>query len=381
MRKVPPTIVIALALLAAEKLLHVGAVLTSDGDLRSMLWFYDLSAGLTFTIMPLFIAGMLALRQRTAAIAFAVVTALIALRMGLMTDPERFMKHSVVDALSYANVAAQLVAYGSLAHAVWARRPGLAICAIAAAIMASPPPYLWDAIYGVFGTTYRSAMLVPVALQVPRLAIMALLSIELGRDAEDRPIMTADGLRHAARALCVCSALAAVVSIPAIHLPFLLTAFAGASLGWVAFGLLRAASSRAHRWHLSAAATAILWCASLQLTMLPQSYLRHALSAPHAISFLALVAAAVFVTLAARSVVDKMHVQAKGFGAVIMFVTALAIQLFLVPQSQTERSMIALEVLTGFAVALGAWMLSWLCKLTAQRFESSDSPLPAARVV
>jgi hypothetical protein len=202
MRKVPPAIVIALALLAAEKLLDVVAVMTSDGDLRSMLWFYELSAGLTFTIMPLYIAGMLELRQRTAAFAFAAVTALIAVRVGFMLDPDRFMKQSVLDVLSYANLAAQLVAYGSLAHAVWARRPGLAICAIAAAMVAGPTPYLWDAIYGYFGTTFRSSMLVPVALDTLQLVVMALLSLELARDAEDRPIVAADGLRHAAHAFC-----------------------------------------------------------------------------------------------------------------------------------------------------------------------------------
>ena len=76
-----------------------------------------------------------------------------------------------------------------------------------------------------------------------------------------------------------------------------------------------------------------------------------------------------------------MQLQAKGFGASMMFVTALAITMFLVPQSQSERSMIALDVLTGFAIALGAWMLSWLCKLAAERLECADPELPAARVI
>ena len=378
MRRVPPTILIALVLLGVRALSNIALIAAGDGRPYFPSWYVAIMLGLSYTVMPLLVAGMVELRQRVAALGFGLVVALfVAQTLCLETDK---MTPSVREAFNFAFLGAHLVAMGSLASAVWGRRPVLAIAAVAAAILSVPPPGLSKIIFSA-ADSFRGFSLIQVGLHVPELVVLFLLSLELARDSESRPLVVADGLRHATRALCVWSAVAALAGIRAIHQPFGLTALAAGSLGWCAFGLLRAASSPLHRWLVSLAATAILWCMSLQITALPDLYRRAYVPEPSVMFFVMLIAAAVFITLAAKNVVDKMQLQAKGIGAIMMFVTALAMMLFLVPQSQSERSMVALGVLTGFVVALGAWMLSWLCKLTAKRLDSSDVELPSARVV
>lgn len=381
MRRVPPAIIIAIAVIGLRALLEVGLVATAGGRPPFTPWFFAISAGATYTVMPLLVAGTLELRQRGAAAGFAAVAILIAVQMRLIVDTELFLKPVVREVLGFGLLAGHLIAMGSLAMSVWTRRPGLAVCAIAAAILTVPPPALAHLMYAVVPSTYLSFSLLGFALRMPELVVLLLLSIELARDSEPRPVVVANGLRQAARALCLFSAVAALAGIPAMRQPFVLAAAAAGSLGWCAFGLLRAARSPASRWFVAAAAAAILWCMSMLLSSL--LHLDRGAEVPDrsVMMMFMLIAAAAFISIAVSSVVDKMQLQAKGVGSIVMFVTALAIGVLLVPQSQSERSMIALDVLTGFVVALGAWMLSWLCRLAAQRLERSDGDLPAARVV
>jgi hypothetical protein len=375
MRKLPPAIVIAVALIAVHMLASIS--LAGDSWRTFPAWYWALGAGLSYTVLPLFVVGMLELRQRGAAVGFAAVVVLGAVQVLVLDDSELLMKPAVRHAMNAGFLAGHLVAMGFLARAVWMRRPILALAAIACAVLVSPPEPLAKLIYSAFAPAAENFNLVQVAMRLPQLIVMVLLSIDLACESEPRPVVVADGFRHASRALCVFSAIAALAGIEALGHRFLLIAFMAGSLAWCAYGFLRAARAPMQRWFVTAAGTAVLWCMSLQVSSLPHGPGHHDMVT----MIFMLVCAAGFVTRATASVVDKMHLQAKGFGAGMMFVTALAIQMFLVPQSQSERSMIALDVLTGFAIALGAWMLSWLCKLAAQRLESSDTTLPAARVV
>jgi hypothetical protein len=379
MRRVPPTILIALALMGVRALSSVVLIVSSDGRPWFPAWYLAITTGLSFTVMPLLVAGMLELRQRVAALGFVLVIALVVAQTWFL-QRDMALKPAVREAYNYAVLGAHLVAMGALASAVWTRRPVLAIGAIGAAILSVPPPALAKIFFSTVDS-YRGFSAIQVGLHIPQLVVLLLLSLELARDPEPRPVIAADGLRHATRALCLFSLAAALAGIRVLYQPFIVTALGSAALAYAAFGLLRAARSPVDRWLVSGAATAMLWCLSLQVSELPDLYGREFMPEQSPMMFVMLVAAATFVTLATKGTVDKMQLQAKGIGAIMMFVTALAIAMFLVPQSQSMRSMNALNVLTGFVVALGAWMLSWLCKLAAERIESSDTSLPAARVV
>lgn len=379
MRRVPPAIVLALALWLGFALVRLVVLLTADVYYHAFPpWSLALGAGFRFTAPALLLAGMLELRQRPAAIGVVAMIVLECVWLVLPFDVWREPMHR--ELMAYATLAAQLVVMGSLAASVWMRRPGLAVCAIASAILVAPPPPLATLVFGLAGSNYIGGELLELALQLPVYVVLLLLSIELARDSESRPIVVTSGLRHSARALCVYSAVAALAGIRVLDQRLMLTALAAAALGWCAFGLLRAARTPLTRWFTTASAAAVLWCTSLELSSLQRIY-AHTEGRDMTVEIsLLCVAAAAFMTIALANIVDKIQLQAKGVGAVMMFVTALAIALFLVPQSQSERSLIALDVLTGFVTALGAWMLSWLCRLGAEKLERTDE-LPVARVV
>lgn len=378
MRRLPPPLLLALALALVMSAISIASFMSDADPPASPSWLLPVIIGMHFTVAPLFIAGMLEMRQRVAAIGFAAIFALHVGQTIVVLDLELWRRlHEVT---GYGYLAAHLVVMGSLAVAVWKRRPGLAVLAIASAVLTVPPAGLEKLMWNAAGS-FRNIMVLEMAARIPELVVLFVVSLELARESEPSPVVAADGLRHASRALCVFSAVAAVAGIRAIHQPVLLTALAAGSLGWCAFGLLRAARSPLHRWLVTFGAAAILRCASPLIAALPHVYRHDAMPEGSAMPIVMLVAVAVLLTIAMKQTVDKMQLQAKGIGSIMMFVTALAIALFLVPQSQSERSMIALGVLTGFVTALGAWMLSWLCKLAAERFERSDSELPAARVL
>lgn len=373
MRRVPPAIVIAVVLLLVWM---ASSIALASRDWRAFPnWYWALGRGLAYSVTPLMIAGMLELRQRGAAAGFGVVVVLVVVQLRLLDHSDT--SHAVREAMNYGFLAAHLIAMGFLARAMWTRRPWLALAAIAAAVLMSPPPPLAKLMYDAFAPSAWSFYVVQALRRLPELIVILLTSRELARESEPRPLIVADGFRHASRAFCGFSGMAALVGIHVIGQRYVLTALSAVSLAWCAYGLLRAARTPMHRWFVTAAATAVLWCMSMQLASLSGGY--------GPIDFftiaLMLVVAAVYLKRATQGVVDKTQIQAKGIGAIMMFVTALAMTTFLVPESQSERAMAALEVLIGFVIALGAWMLSGLCKLAAQRLESSDSLLPAARVL
>lgn len=379
MRRVPPAILLALALWFADALLRTLLMLRAEVYYRAFPdWFHFVGIGLKFTVPMLLLGGLLELRQRSAALGVVALVAVECVWMALPT--EMWRQPQTRELISYGALAAELIFAGSLASAVWTKRPGLAVAAIAGAILIAPPPSLASLLYGLVAHDYNRIALLELVMPAPIYIALLLISIELSRDSEPRPIIAARGLRQGAGALCVFSAIAALLGIRALHQPLLLTAFEAGSLAWAAMGVLRAAQTPLSRWIVTAAAACLLWCASVQLCALPRIYYHQPAPDLSVVMALMPIAAAAFMTIALANTVDKIQLQAKGVGAILMFVTALAIQVFLVPQAQSERSIIALDVLTGFVMALGAWMLSWLCRLAAERLECA-SELPVARVL
>lgn len=371
MRRIPPAILLSFGIWGVFALVRVVLVLFEAFELIP----YELFDATRFVSLLLLIVGMLELRQRGAALAFGLSFVTHALSFALITEPDLLLR--VHEVRKYTDIIVPFIAIGSLAVAVWYKRPGLALCAIASTVLVVPP--MQHLILRTVAHTPAQYAILMIVLSVPRLVLIGLIAMELARPAEPRPIVAADGLRHAARALCVFSAVAAIGGVRVVPLTAYV-ALAGCTLLWCAFGLLRAATLPIERWFISAAGAAVLWCSCRQLSSLQLLRYEQRILDRSAVIPVLLIAAAVLVSLAVRHLVDKTQLQAKGVGAVLMFVTALSIALFLVPQSQSMRSLHALDALSGFVIALGAWMLSWLCRLAADQLVRTDE-LPVARVL
>jgi hypothetical protein len=371
----PPAIFIAIAsfvVLGCARIAAAGPLVT---------WWALLAGAIGTGGLALMLAGMLHLRQRVAAAGFALMLAIRLLSIAVTVDPEWWRNELLREALAYGSLGAHVIVMVSLAVAVWQKRPVLAICAVASAFIAAPPPPLAQIIYDAVVSNFRQFYAVELIVRMPQYVMLLLLSLELARPPEPRPALVADGLRHGYRAMCAFSAVAALVAIGALRDSLWLPALEAVALSWFAYGVLRSARAPLHPWLTTLAAMAVLVAAGLLLTSLPSLY-RHDripnLGAPVAVLC---IAAAGLMTRALTNIVDKMQLQAKGIGSIVMFTTAFSIVVFLVPQGQTPGSLIALRVLGGFVMALGAWMLSWLCRLGAERLERNDPELPTARVV